>query len=48
MVDKIYRNSNFVNPMKLPLLCKKAEAVALTQPGLKQSGRQNAAKFRDF
>ena len=51
----VIRNNSFVNPTQLPLLCKNTGAVALAQLGLtagwlagQQSGRQNAAKFRDI
>ena len=47
----ILQNNSFINPMQLPLLCEKTGAIALAQPGLItgwQSGRRNAATFRDF
>ena len=30
----VLRNNSFVNPMRLPLLCRKSGAVALAEPGL--------------
>ena len=27
-------NNNFVNPMRLPLLCEKTGALAIVEPGL--------------
>ena len=42
-------NNSFVNPMQLPLLCRNSRAVALAHRVLRwQSGRRNAATFRDF
>ena len=29
-----FRNSSFVNPTQLPLLCRNSRAVALAEPGL--------------
>ena len=36
MVQRIHvlRNNSFVNPTRLPLLCKNSRAVALAEPGL--------------
>ena len=30
----VFRNNSFVNPMRLPLLCRNSRAVALAEPGL--------------
>ena len=30
----IFRNNSFVNPMRLPLLCRNYRPVALAEPGL--------------
>ena len=30
----VLRNNSFVNPMRLPLLCRNFRAVALVEPGL--------------
>ena len=30
----VFRNNSFVNPMRLPLLCRNSKAVALAEPGL--------------
>ena len=30
----VFRNSSFVNPTRLPLLCRNSKAVALAEPGL--------------
>ena len=30
----VLRNNNFVNPTRLPLLCRNSRAVALAEPGL--------------
>ena len=30
----ILRNNNFVNPTRLPLLCRNSKAVSLAEPGL--------------
>ena len=29
----VFRNNSFVNPMRLPLLCRNSRAVALSEPG---------------
>ena len=42
-------NNSFVNPMRLPLLCRNSRAVALAELGLTAgwlAGRQNAGKFQ--
>ena len=47
----VLRNSSFVNPTRLPLLCRNSRAVALAEPGLTAgwlAGRQNAGKFQFF
>ena len=55
----VLRNSSFVNPTRLPLLCRNFRAVALAEPGLtagwlagwlagRLAGRRNAGKFRIF
>ena len=41
---KVHRNSSFVNPVQLPLLCEKTGATAVAQPGL-TAGRQQADKM---
>ena len=44
-------NNSFVNPKRLPLLCRKFRAIALVEPGLMAiwlSGRQNVSKFQSF
>ena len=30
----VFRNNSFINPMRLPLLCRNSRAVALAEPGL--------------
>ena len=35
----VLRNNSFVNPMRLPLLCRNSRAIALVEPGL-TAGRQ--------
>ena len=30
----VFRNKSFVNPTRLPLLCRNSRAVALAEPGL--------------
>ena len=45
----VFQNNSFVNPMRLPLLCRNSRAVALTQPGLMAgllADRQNVGKFQ--
>ena len=37
------QNNSFVNPMRLPLLCKKTGALAIVEPGL-TAGRQEACR----
>ena len=47
----IFRNNSFVNPTRLPLLCRNSRAVALVEPGLTAgwlADRQNAGKFQIF
>ena len=47
----IFRNNSFVNPTRLPLLCRNSRAVALAEPGLTAgwlADRQNADKFQIF
>ena len=47
----VLRNNGFVNPMRLPLLCRNSRAVALAEPGLTAgwlAGRRNAGKFQIF
>ena len=39
----VLRNSSFINPKHLPLLCEKTEALAIVEPGLtavRQASRQ--------
>ena len=45
------RNSIFVNPPPLPLLCEISGALHLAQPGLTAgwlAGRRNPVNFRNF
>ena len=47
----VFRNNSFINPMRLPLLCRNSRAVALAEPGLTagwQADRRNAGKFQVF
>ena len=51
----VLRNNSFVNPMRLPLLCRNFRAVALVELGLTAgwlagwlADRRNAGKFRIF
>ena len=55
----VFRNNSFVNPTRLPLLCRNSRAVALVEPGLMagwQAGRlagwladrRNPGKFQIF
>ena len=55
----VLRNNSFVNPMRLPLLCRNSGAVALAKPGLTAgwlagrlagwlADRRNAGKFQIF
>ena len=47
----ILQNNNFVNPTRLPLLCRNSRAVALAEPGFMAGwlgSRQNADKFQIF
>ena len=51
----VFQNNSFVNPTRLPLLCRNSRAVALAEPGLTagwQAGwladRQNPGKFQIF
>ena len=51
----VFRNNSFVNPTRLPLLCRNSGAVALAEPGLTagwQAGwladRRNPGKFQIF
>ena len=30
----VFRNNSFINPTRLPLLCRNSRAVALAEPGL--------------
>ena len=30
----VFRNNSFVNPMRLPLLCRNSRAITLAEPGL--------------
>ena len=30
----VFQNNSFVNPMRLPLLCRNSRAMALVEPGL--------------
>ena len=49
----LFRNSIFVNPPPLPVLCEISGAVDLAEPGLtagwlavRPSGRRNTGKYR--
>ena len=45
----VLQNNSFVNPTRLPLLCRNSRAVALAEPGLTAgwlAGRRNAGKFQ--
>ena len=51
----VLRNNSFVNPTRLPLLCRNFRAVALAEPGLMAgwlagwlADRRNAGKFQNF
>ena len=47
----VLRNNSFVNPTRLPLLCKNSRAIALAELGLTAgwlAGRRNAGKFQIF
>ena len=47
----ILRNNDFVNPMRLPLLCEKTGALAIVEPGLtagRPLGRRKCCKVRKF
>ena len=47
----VFRNSSFVNPTRLPLLCRNFRAIALAEPGLTAgwlADRRNAGKFQIF
>ena len=30
----VFQNNSFINPMRLPLICRNSRAVALVQPGI--------------
>ena len=50
-VDKHFQNNSFVNPTRLPWLCRNSRAVALAQPGLMAgwlADRRNAGKVQIF
>ena len=47
----VLQNNSFVNPTRLPLLCRNSRAVALAESGLTAgwlAGRRNAGKFQIF
>ena len=47
----VFRNNSFVNPTRLPLLCRSSRAVALAEPGLTAgwlADRRNPGKFQIF
>ena len=47
----VFRNNSFVNPTRLPLLCRNSRAVALAEPGLTAgwlADRRNVGKFQIF
>ena len=47
----ILRNNDFVNPMRLPLLCEKSGALAIVELGLtagRPLGRRKCCKVRKF
>ena len=48
-----FQNNSFVNPKRLPLLCKNSRAISLVEPGLTAgwldgwlAGRRNAGNFQ--
>ena len=47
----VFQNNSFVNPTRLPLLCRNSRAVALAEPGLTAgwlADRRNGRKFQIF
>ena len=51
----VLRNNDFVNPMRLPLLCENTRALAIVEPGLmagrqagRSLGRRKCCKVRKF
>ena len=51
----VFRNNSFVNPTRLPLLCRNSRAVALAEPGVTAgwlacwlADRRNPGKFSNF
>ena len=47
----VFQNNSFVNPSRLPLLCRNSRAVALVEPGLMAgwlADRRNVGKFQIF
>ena len=47
----VFWNNSFVNPMRLPLLCRNSRAVALAEPDLTAgwlADRRNPGKFQIF
>ena len=46
-----FRNNSFINPTRLPLLCRNSRVVALAEPGLtagRLADRRNPGKFQIF
>ena len=44
----VLQNNSFINPTRLPLLCRNSRAIALVERGLTAgwlASRQNAGKF---
>ena len=47
----VLRNNDFVNPMRLPLMCEKTGALAIVEPGLtagRPLGRQKCCKVKNL
>ena len=47
----VFRNNSFINPTRLPLLCRNSRAVALAEPGLTAgwlADRRNVGKIQIF
>ena len=47
----VFRNNSFVNPTRLPLLCRNSRAIALAEPGLTTTwlaDRRTAGKSQIF
>ena len=44
----VFRHNSFVNPTRLPLLCRNSRAVALAEPGLTAGWLIDEEKFQIF